>query len=113
MLNVLALADCCLMFSNPGEIFYKMLFQMRDKDYLPAKPHDIYFHLKEARIGVGEIITDPFEHIGVLVEEVRSKLKSYFNNPEHPEMHEPYHQWVDTILDYSKKTAFGKACIYA
>ena len=34
---------------------------------------------------------------------VRSKLKSYFNNPEHPEMHEPYHQWVDTVLDYSKK----------
>lgn len=103
VLNVLALADCCLMFSNPGEIFYMMLFQMRDKHYLPAKPHDIYFHLKEAKIGVGDMITDPFEHFGVLVEEVRAKLKSYFNNPEHPEIHEPYHRWVDTILDYSKK----------
>ena len=100
VLNVLALADCCLMFSNPGEIFYMMLLQMRDKHYVPAKPHDIYFHLKEAKIGVGDMITDPFEHFGVLVEEVRTKLKSYFNNPEHPEMHEPYHRWVDTILDY-------------
>ena len=101
-LNVLALADCCLMFSNPGEIFYKMLLQMRDKHYLPAKPHDIYFHLKEAKIGVGNITTDPFEHFGVLVEEVRKKLKSYFINPDYPEMHEPYHRWIDTILDYSK-----------
>lgn len=103
VLNVLALADCCLMFSNPGEIFFKMILQMKDKEYIPAKPHDIYFHLKEAKIGIEDTITDPFEHFGVLVEEVRKKLKSYFNNPEHPEMHEPYHQWVDTILDYSKK----------
>lgn len=103
VLNVLALADCCLMFSNPGEIFFKMILQMKDKDYLPSKPHDIYFHLKEAKIGIGGTITDPFEHFAVLVEEVRRKLKSYFNNPGYPEMHKPYHQWVDTILDYSKK----------
>lgn len=103
ILNILALADCCLMFSNPGEIFYRILLQMKEKHYLPAKPHDIYFHLKEAKIGVGNIKTDPFEHFGVLVEEVRKKLKSYFINPAHPEMHEPYHQWVDSMLDFSKR----------
>lgn len=103
VLNVLALADCCLMFTNPGEIFYKMILQMKDKHYIPAKPHDIYYHLKEAKIGVGETKTDPFKHFAVLIEEVRKKLKSYFNNPGYPKMHEPYHQWVDTILNFSKK----------
>lgn len=102
-LNVLALADCCLMYSNPGEIYYRMLLQMKDKHYLPAKPHDIYFHLKEAKIGIGDKISDPFTQFSALTEEVRKKLKSYFVNPEYPEMHEPYHKWVDTVLDYVKK----------
>ena len=103
VLNVLALADCCLMFSNPGEVFYKMILQLKDKQYVPAKPHDIYFHLKEAKIGTGKDKKDPFKQYAVLVEEVRKKLKSYYINPDHPEMHEPYHQWVDTILNFSKK----------
>lgn len=74
-LNVLALADCCLMFSNPGEIYYRMLLQMNDKHYLPAKPHDIYFHLKEAKISLGDKYSDPFTQFSVLIEEVRKKLK--------------------------------------
>lgn len=103
VLNVLALADCCLMFSNPGYIFFKMILQMKDKHYIPAKPHDIYFHLKKAKIGIGETKTDPFEQFTILIEDVRKKLKSYFYNPKHSNMHEPYHQWVDTILNFSKK----------
>ena len=101
-LNVLALADCCLMFSNPGEIFYKMLLQMKDKRYLPGKPHDLYYHLKEAKIGIGDSVSDPFTQFGILIEEVRRKLKSYYNNPKYPHLHAPYHKWIDTILDYTK-----------
>lgn len=103
ILNVLALADCCLMFSNPGDVFCQMLQQMKEKKYLPAKPHDIYFHLKDAKIGRGERMTDPFANFAALVEEVRSKLKSYYNNPLYPELHEPYHKWIDIVLDYAKK----------
>ena len=39
-LNILALADCCLMFSNPGEVFFHMLLQMKDKNYLPPPPQN-------------------------------------------------------------------------
>ena len=102
-LNILALADCCLMFSNPGEVFYHMLLQMKDKNYLPPKPQDLYYHLKEAKIGIGDNILDPFTQFSVLIEEVRKKFKSYFVNPEHPQIHEPYHKWIDTVLDYVKK----------
>lgn len=105
-LNILALADCCLMFSNPGEVFFHMLLQMKDKNYLPPpqkKPHDLYYHLKEAKIGIGDNISDPFTQFSVLIEEVRKKFKSYFVNPEHPQIHEPYHKWIDTVLDYVKK----------
>lgn len=102
-LNILALADCCLMFSNPGEVFFHMLLQMKDKNYLPPKPHDLYYHLKEAKIGIGDNISDPFTQFSVLIEEVRKKFKSYFVNLEHPQIHEPYHKWIDTVLDYVKK----------
>lgn len=109
-LNVLALADCCLMFSNPGEIYYRMLLQMKDKHYLPAKPHDIYFHLKKAKIGIGDKISDPFTQFSALIEEVRKKFKSYFVNPEYPQIHEPYHKWIDIVLDYVKKLRVEHPC---
>lgn len=59
--------------------------------------------MKEAKIGIGDNISDPFTQFSVLIEEVRKKFKSYFVNPEHPQIHEPYHKWIDTVLDYVKK----------
>ena len=58
ILNVLALADCSLMFSNPGHIFVDMLYQFRDKKYNPEKAQDIYFQLEKAKVNAGVKIFD-------------------------------------------------------
>ncbi len=99
-LNVLALADCSLMFSNPGHVFVKMLYQFRKKQYNPVKAQDIYSQLKNAKVNTGIKIFDYFEDVA---NEARKKLKSYYMVPEHPELHEAYHEWVDTIIDTALK----------
>lgn len=103
ILNVLALCDCCLMFSNPAEVFYMVLHQLKEKQYIPNKPYDLYEHLKTAKIGLGDEISDPFKHFQTVAEEARSKFKSYFRVPDHPELHEAYYKWIDRLIDYSVK----------
>ena len=94
-LNVLALADCSLRFSNPGHVFVNMLYQFKDKKFNPLKAQDIYFQLQNAKVN-GMRIFDFFENIA---NEARKKLKSYFRTPEYPELHKAYQEWVDIVLD--------------
>lgn len=96
VLNVLALADCSLMFSNPGHVFVDMLYQFRDKKYNPEKAQDIYSQLGNAKVNTDIKLFDFFEGIA---NEARKKLKSYYRVPEHPELHEAYQGWVDTVID--------------
>lgn len=62
-LNVLALADCSLMFSNPGHVFVRMLYQFKEKQYNPEKAQDIYSQLENATVNNGTKIFDFFEDI--------------------------------------------------
>lgn len=57
-LNVLALADCSLMFSNPGHVFVRMLYQFKEKQYNPEKAQDIYSQLENATVNNGTKIFD-------------------------------------------------------
>jgi len=100
ILNVLALSDCSLMFSNPGQVFVDMLNQFRHKQYNPDKACDIYSQLKRAKVNEGIGLFDFFEN---LANEVQRKLKSYFVVPEHPELHKAYHEWVDTVIGTALK----------
>ncbi len=45
ILNVLALCDCSLMFTNPARVFYDILKDMKSKNYVPKKPQDLYDQL--------------------------------------------------------------------
>lgn len=99
-LNVLALADCSLMFSNPGHVFVEMINKFKDKQYNPTKAQDIYHQLKNAKVNNGVYIFDFFEHIA---NEAKSKLKSYFKTPDHTELHEAYQEWVSIIIDQAIK----------
>ena len=100
ILNVLALADCSLMFSNPGDVFVKMLCQFKEKKYNPIKPQDIYSQLNKAKVNNGTGVFGFFENIA---NETRKKLKSYFIVPKHPELHKAYHEWVDLVIDTALK----------
>lgn len=101
ILNVLALCDCSLMFTNPSHVFYDILKEMKKKNYIPLKPQDLYEQLRNARIGVGGTKTDVFSHYKIIAEEARKKLKSYFYIPNHTEIHEAYHKWIDKVVDYA------------
>ncbi len=95
-LNVLALADCSLMFSNPGHVFVRMLYQFKEKQYNPEKAQDIYSQLENATVNNGTKIFDFFEDIA---NQARKKMKSYFMVPDYPELHREYQDWVDTVID--------------
>lgn len=101
ILNVLALCDCSLMFTNPSHVFYNILKEIKKKNYIPLKPQDLYEQLRNARIGVGETKTDVFSHYKIIAEEARKKLKSYFYIPNCTEIHEAYHKWIDKVVDYA------------
>ena len=103
ILNVLALCDISLMFTNPAEIFYSTLTQLKSKKFVPQKPHDLYAQLKNAKIGSLGITTDPFSHFKMVAEEARKKFKSYFHFDEFPELHQAYYEWIDRLFDFSIK----------
>ena len=102
-LNVLALCDISLMFSNPAEIFYSTLMQLKRKEFVPKKPHDLYAQLKNAKIGCCGKLTDPFSHYKMVAEEARMKFKSYFHSDEYPELHQAYYEWIDRLFNFSIK----------
>ena len=101
-LNVLALCDCSLMFTNPAHVFYDILKDMKSKNYVPKKPQDLYDQLRNAKIGIGNNKTDVFSHYNDICEEARKKLKSYFYVPNEPYLHTDYHKWIDKVIDYAK-----------
>lgn len=101
ILNVLALCDISLMFTNPADVFYKTLMQLKMKDYVPQKPHDLYAQLKNAKIGISGNSTDPFSHYKAVADKARKKFKSYFYIEGHPEIHKSYYEWIDRLIDYS------------
>ena len=101
LLNVLALCDCSLMFTNPADVFYNILCQIRDKHIVLNKPNDLYHQLQNAKIGVGDTITNPFAHFEMIAEEARKKLKSYFQIPDNPQMHETYYLWINRVIDFA------------
>ena len=103
ILNVLALCDISLMFSNPAEVFYTTLMQLKRKKYIPNKPHDLYAQLKNAKVGIHGNLTDPFSHYKMVAEEARKKFKSYFYTNKQHELHQAYYEWIDRLFDFSIK----------
>lgn len=101
ILNVLALCDCSLMFTNPADVFYNILCQIRDKHIVLNKPYDLYDQLKNAKVGVADNITNPFAHYEMIAEEARKKLRSYFFIPDNPQMHEAYYLWINRVIDFA------------
>lgn len=101
ILNTLALCDISLMFSNPAEVFYTTLMQLKRKNYVPTKPHDLYAQLKNAKVDSFGKIADPFSHYRMVAEEARKKFKSYFYTGEHSDLHLAYYEWIDRLFDFS------------
>ena len=77
-LNVLALCDCSLMFTNPAHIFYDILKNMKQKKYLPSNRKIYMNNYVMQKLASEKTKTDVFSHYNDICEEARKKLKSYF-----------------------------------
>lgn len=96
-LNVLALCDLSLQYSNPGEVFYQFLQEMASIQWKPTQPEDIYDEIY-SRINVMNnqneiLLNDNF--IG-LFNNVKTQIKGYFNDPL---LFKEIVNWVDQTFD--------------
>ena len=51
--NIVALCDASLMYDNPGMIFYASLIIMKNKEFIPNTPKDIYIFIFETILPSG------------------------------------------------------------
>jgi len=95
-LNVLALCDSSLLYSNPGQVFVQYLQEMKSMKWLPTKPEDIYDKILPMRITLNgdsdeNTIEDNYKHFS---KTVRDQVKGYFHDPEFIDIR----TWIDQII---------------
>lgn len=104
-LNVLALCDISLMYSNPGPVYIHFLNEYKDQCWLPSRPEDIYDNvLGRGNILNGDSVITIESSYNRLVDTVKSQLKGYFNDPE---IFSNLTIWLVELLDLSKEKRFS------
>jgi hypothetical protein len=81
LLNVLALCDVSLGVFNPGEFFYTMLQKMRDENYLPIRPEEIYGYCASKVSFQFSDATNLNQLFLILSNMAREGLQDYFTTP--------------------------------
>jgi hypothetical protein len=96
-LNVLALCDLTLQYSNPGRVFVQFLQEMHSEKWLPVSPEELYdvIYLKKNSINNKDEIS--FEQCFVnLTNTVKKQIKGYFYDPQ---LFTNISIWVDQLLN--------------
>jgi hypothetical protein len=103
-LNVLALCDSSLLYSNPGKVFVQYLQEMKFDGWLPTKPEDVYDQILPSKITLnGGSVEIPIEdNFKQLSEIVRNQVKGYFNDPEFDNIR----TWIDQLVYKGQKARF-------
>ena len=99
-LNIIALCDMSLQFSNPAKIFLQTVQEFKSRNYLPQKPEDIYDYFYERpciHMGVKSTLIHGLVEIGITTCE---RLKTYLNSSEFKPFHEMLNQMIGTGLNY-------------
>lgn len=93
-LNLIALCDASLMYYNPAAIFYSMLLKMKEEDYIPNTPYDIYDFVHsniEVEFWGLTKINEIFNNHTLTA---LSSLQDYFTS----ELFAPNKEWIDYTL---------------
>lgn len=103
-LNILALCDISLLYSNPGRVFVHLLHEMKSEKWLPTIPENIYDNYLSAKTlinGLEEItLKDNYEHISSVV---IAQLKGYFNDTIFDDLKD----WIHFLVNTAKKIRFN------
>jgi len=98
-INIVALCDNALMFTNPAVEYVKMLQFMKEVSFLPQSPDEIYAFI-ESNWEVYDIdrSATTLDVFVLKVNEAKIILHSCLPNDTY---FDSYHQWVDFILDFA------------
>lgn len=98
-INIIALCDNALMFTNPGVEYVRMIQFMKEVSFLPQSPDEIYAFI-ESNWEVYDIdrSATTLDVFVLKVNEAKIILHGCLPNDTY---FDSYHQWVDFILDFA------------
>lgn len=103
-LNILALCDLCLIYSNPGKVFVQVLNEIASNNWIPNSPEEVYDkYLFRESILNGISIVDLERNYFELSEIVKEQVKGYFNDLE---SFKHIRDWIDHILNAARDLRF-------
>lgn len=99
-LNIIALCDMSMQFSEPGKVFYHSLIDFKKMQFLPSKPEDIidYFYNNPC-IQMGNSINLAIEFTNMAFM-VGDRLKEYMKGKEFT----PFHNVIHNLLGFAINT---------
>lgn len=94
-LNVLALCDVSLLYSNPGKIFIQFIREMKDDNWMPKNPEDIYDNIY-SRVNIVNNTTKISleDNLKGFLEIVKIQIQGYFNDPK---LFSEINNWINHI----------------
>lgn len=99
-LNIIALCDMSLQFSNPAKIFFQTIQEFKLRNYLPQTPEEIYDYFYEIpciHMGKKSTLIQGLVEIGITTCE---RLKTYLSSSEFKSFHEMLNQMIGIGLNY-------------
>lgn len=97
ILNVLALCDVSLQYSNPGTIFVEMLEKMQKENWLPDLPEDVYGYVYSNQTEVMGVATTPCQALTTMSMLVERQVKKYIMDQR---ISPDFYNFVHTILNF-------------
>ncbi len=98
-LNIIALCDMSLQFSEPGKIFYHSLIDFKNMHFIPSKPEEIvdYFYNKPCvQMGNSNSLVSGFTEMALMV---GSRLKEYLKGKEFKSFYNVIHRLLGFAID--------------
>lgn len=96
-LNIIALCDMSMQFSEPGKVFYHSLIDFKNRQFIPSKPEDVidYFYNSPCiQMGRQTKLTHGFTNMALKVGE---RLKEYMKGNEF----KPFHNVIHNLLGFA------------
>ena len=96
-LNILALCDLTLQYSNPGKVLVQYLKEMLSKKWLPTSPEDLYDEIYSRKNSINNNgVISLEQNFTELANIVKKQIQGYFNDPK---IFTDIKIWIEQLLD--------------
>lgn len=103
-LNILALCDLSLQYSNPGKVLVQYLQEMLSNKWLPTSPEELYDEIYSRKNSInnkGEISLE--QNFTELANMVKQQTQGYFNDPK---IFTDIINWIEQLLNTATQLRF-------